>query len=133
MGHFVEGKFVEERWLIGDSRWLSREALVGPPWGGGEHVAAADQSTSDGVLCGRGDNAASVPGLRRPDLAPGKVVSQLHLGDGQWWWKGGRCGPPRANPLSPIPHACRCGDLYLCILLYLFICLANQRRVTFPN
>lgn len=70
-------------------------------WGG--HVAAADQGTLDGVPCEHGDNAASVLVPLCSDLAGGEVVSQVHLQDGQWWWKGGQCGL-----LAPSPsHATR--------------------------
>lgn len=40
------------------------DGFPGSPWRGrhgGSHVAAADQSTFDGVPCDHGDNAASVP------------------------------------------------------------------------
>ena len=105
---------MKEGWLMADDFWGSR-------------VAAADQSTQDAGLCGRGDNAAPVCGPLGPDLAGGKVVSQLRLQDGQWWKRG------QHGPLSPGLLVCRCGDLYLYILLYLFICLANQLGVTFPS
>ena len=88
--HFGEGESMEEGWLMADG-FL------------GSHVAAADQSTRDAVLCGHGDNAASVCGPLGSDLAGGKVVSQLHLQDGQWWWKRGQRGP-----LSPCLPVCRC-------------------------
>lgn len=110
------------------------DGFLGRPWcsHGGGHVAAADQSTLDGALCAHGHNAASVPAARRSDLAGGEAASQLHSRDGQRWWKEGQRGPPRTKPLTPnlVPAG---GDLYLCILLYLFICLANQLGVTFPS
>ena len=117
----------------------SRSGILGMvcPWkkGGrwqtafwGSHVAAADQSARDAAQCGHGDNAASVCGPLGSDLAGGKAVSQLRLQDGPWWWQRGQRGP-----LSPCLPVCRCGDLYLYILLYLFICLANQLGVTFPG
>lgn len=62
------------------------DGFLGRPWcsrHGGGHVAAADQSTLDGALCEHGHNAASVPAALCSDLAGGKVVSQLHLQDGQ--------------------------------------------------
>lgn len=114
----MDGEFMEEGWLMGEGRWLSGEAVLQLQVRARWMVFRVDMR----------HNAASVSVPLYSDLAAGEVVLQLHLRDGQWWWKWGQCGP-----LSPSPHACRCGNLYLYILLYLFICLANQLTVTFPS
>lgn len=90
---------MEERWLIGDRRWLAGEALVQPPWG--RPCGSCTSEHIGGVSCERGDNAASVPVPLGSDLAGGEVESQLRWQAGQQCWRGASAVLPRPSPAHP--------------------------------